>query len=113
MNRTIAHPRDSLSSPLNCPISSGRLDASSFVGMVRETYGRSLRRSHHVVVVAGLVRLLIMNDTSFLGRMEKVDLRTVWKTEAGDFTPWLATEANIALLGDTIGIDLEVEAQEK
>jgi hypothetical protein len=48
-----------------------------------------------------------------LGRLEKVDLRHVWVNEAGDFTPWLAQEENIALLGDTIGIDLEVEAQEK
>ncbi len=48
-----------------------------------------------------------------LGRLEKVDLRDAWASEAGDFTPWLALEENIALLGDTIGIDLEVEAQEK
>lgn len=48
-----------------------------------------------------------------LSRLEKVDLRDVWKTEAGDFTPWLAQEENIALLGNAIGIDLEVEAQEK
>ncbi len=48
-----------------------------------------------------------------LSRLEKVDLRDVWKTEAGDFTPWLAREENIALLGNAIGIDLEVEAQEK
>ncbi|WP_339907195.1 DUF4268 domain-containing protein [Symmachiella dynata] len=51
--------------------------------------------------------------TSNLGRLEKVELRNIWTTEAGDFTPWLAGEANIALLGDTIGIELEVEAQEK
>lgn len=48
-----------------------------------------------------------------LGRLEKVDLRDVWATEASDFTPWLAREENIALLGDTIGLELEVEAQEK
>lgn len=53
------------------------------------------------------------NSTENLGRLEKVELRNVWQSEAGDFTPWLAQEANIALLGDTIGIDLEVEAQEK
>lgn len=48
-----------------------------------------------------------------LGRMEKIELRDVWKTEAGDFTPWLAGEENLALLGDTIGLELELEAQEK
>jgi hypothetical protein len=48
-----------------------------------------------------------------LGRLQKVELREVWATEAGDFTPWLARAENIRLLGDTIGLDLEVEAQEK
>jgi hypothetical protein len=48
-----------------------------------------------------------------LGRLEKVDLRDFWLSEAGDFTPWLAEDANIALLGDAIGLELEVEAQEK
>lgn len=48
-----------------------------------------------------------------LGRLEKVELKHAWKTEAGDFTPWLATPENIELLGEAIGIDLEVEAQEK
>lgn len=47
-----------------------------------------------------------------MGRLERVDLNEAWKTEDGDFTPWLAEEENIALLGDAIGIDLEVEAQE-
>lgn len=53
-----------------------------------------------------------MSDIS-LSRLEKVELRECWKTEAGDFTPWLAQEENIALLGETIGLSLEVEAQEK
>jgi len=52
-------------------------------------------------------------DNNQLGRLEKVELREAWKTEAGDFTPWLAGDENIALLGETIGIELEVEAQEK
>lgn len=46
--------------------------------------------------------------------MEKIsDLRVVWESEAGDFTPWLAREENLMLLGDTIGIDLELNAQEQ
>lgn len=48
-----------------------------------------------------------------LGRLHKVDLRTAWESEAGDFTPWLAQEDNLALLGEAIGIDLELEAQEQ
>jgi len=49
-----------------------------------------------------------------LGRLEKItDLREVWKTEAQDFTPWLANEENLALLGETIHMDLELEAVEK
>ena len=45
--------------------------------------------------------------------MESVDLREAWKREDGNFTPWLAEEENIVLLGNAIGIDLEIEAQEK
>lgn len=48
-----------------------------------------------------------------LGRLEKIDLRDIWRTEDQDFTPWLAREDNIALLADTLGLELEVEAQEK
>ena len=51
-----------------------------------------------------------MSDFS---RLTRVQLREGWKTEAEDFTPWLAMEKNIQLLGETIGIDLEVEAVEK
>jgi hypothetical protein len=50
---------------------------------------------------------------SVLGRLEKVELRDIWKTEAQDFTPWLAGEENLALLSDTLGIDLELEAVEQ
>jgi hypothetical protein len=42
-----------------------------------------------------------------LGKIESVALRSVWKNEAYDFTPWLAE--NIELLADAIGVELEVE----
>ncbi len=47
-----------------------------------------------------------------LGRLQKVELREAWTGEATDFTPWLAQADNIALLGEAIGIELEVESQE-
>ncbi len=47
------------------------------------------------------------------GRLERVALREYWAHEALNFTPWLAREENIALLADTIGLELEVEAQEQ
>src|SRR5262245_60943715 len=48
-----------------------------------------------------------------LGRLQKVDLREAWLSECTDFTPWLAQEENLKLLGDSIGIELELESQEK
>jgi hypothetical protein len=48
-----------------------------------------------------------------LGRLEKVDPRTVWNHEAHDFTPWLAHEKNLTQLGDAIGIELELEGTEQ
>ena len=48
-----------------------------------------------------------------LGRLEKADLRTIWSSESDDFTPWLAEPENLRLLGETIGIHLELEAMEK
>jgi hypothetical protein len=48
-----------------------------------------------------------------LGRLEQVDLRQAWISEASDFTPWLALPENLALLGEAIGLELECEAQEK
>ena len=48
-----------------------------------------------------------------LGRLERVQLRDIWETEDRDFTPWLAREEHLQILGDTIGLELELEAQEK
>ena len=49
-----------------------------------------------------------------LGRLVRVDdLRTVWESESQSFTPWLAQDENISVLAETLGMGLEVEAQEK
>lgn len=48
-----------------------------------------------------------------LGRLKSVDLREIWISEAAEFTPWLARPENLEVLGETLGIELELEAQEK
>ena len=48
-----------------------------------------------------------------LGRLRKIDLREAWSSESSGFTPWLAQEQNLQLLGEAIGLDLELESQEK
>ena len=47
-----------------------------------------------------------------LGKIEKIDLRSVWKHEAHDFTKWLAQPENLAELGNAIDMELElIEAE--
>lgn len=41
-----------------------------------------------------------------LSKLEKVNLREVWKHEATDFTNWLAKPENLELLSDEIGINI-------
>jgi len=41
-----------------------------------------------------------------LSKLEKVNLREVWKHEATDFTSWLAKPENLELLSDEIGINI-------
>ena len=54
-----------------------------------------------------------MNTMDRLGKMTRItDLRSVWPHEANDFTKWLAEEENLSLLGDAIGIELELEERE-
>lgn len=47
-----------------------------------------------------------------LARLEPVPLREAWASEAGDFTPWLASPDSLKLLGEAVGLDLELETQE-
>jgi hypothetical protein len=48
-----------------------------------------------------------------LGRLARVDLRRIWTSEPGGFTPWLAREENLRLLGETLGIELELISEER
>ncbi len=48
-----------------------------------------------------------------LGTLSRVDVRDAWQNEATDFTPWLALAPNLQLLGETIGLQLELEAVER
>ena len=50
-----------------------------------------------------------MND---LRTLTPVELAEVWETEPRHFTPWLAKEENLTLLGETLGMELELDAQE-
>ena len=42
-----------------------------------------------------------------LGKLEKVDLRDVWKHEATDFSAWLALPENLDALAEQLGIEIE------
>ena len=53
---------------------------------------------------------MIPND---LGKLERIDLRTVWRNEADNFTPWLATQRNLDDLGETLGMQIEFQAREE
>lgn len=48
-----------------------------------------------------------------LGKIERVeDLRKIWSNEARDFTVWLAQDENLTMLGETVGIDINLEERE-
>lgn len=52
-------------------------------------------------------------DAQSLGKLVKIDLRDIWTSESAHFTPWLARDDNLLTLGETLGLELELEAQEK
>lgn len=54
-----------------------------------------------------------MSSVGDLGRLSRVELRDIWLSESSDFTPWLAREDNLAVLAETLGLELELEAQER
>ena len=47
-----------------------------------------------------------------IGKLEKVDLRDLWKHEERDFSAWLAQEENLAMLSDVIGVDINLIERE-
>lgn len=49
-----------------------------------------------------------MGSKLVLAKMERVALRDIWPDEARDFTPWLAGNEGIALVGNVTGLNLEV-----
>ena len=54
-----------------------------------------------------------MTAVTELSHLKEVELRDIWRTEDQHFTPWLAEEENLALLGKTLGLELELEDQER
>ena len=58
---------------------------------------------------------LIFDKTSImkLSKITEIPPRKYWQSESSDFTPWLAEEENIALLGEAISLDLEVVSREE
>jgi hypothetical protein len=50
-------------------------------------------------------------EMSSIGKLERVDLRTIWRREDADFTPWLAK--NIEYLNEVLGFDIAVEKIEE
>lgn len=46
-------------------------------------------------------------NAEHLSMLEPVNLRDVWPSESRDFTPWLAQEGNLAMLGKAVKMDLQ------
>jgi len=55
---------------------------------------------------------LTQGGTNMLGKIDRVDIRSIWKNEAADFSKWLAEDANLSMLGDEIGIRMHLIRRE-
>lgn len=51
-------------------------------------------------------------DRPPVGRLERVKPASVWKSEAGEFLPWLAAPANLSCLGAALGLALDPVGRE-
>jgi len=47
-----------------------------------------------------------------IGKLERVELRDLWKHEEYDFSAWLAEDENLAMLSDVLGIDITLIEKE-
>lgn len=47
-----------------------------------------------------------------IGKLERVELRDLWKHEEYDFSKWLAEKENLAMLSDAIGVDINLIERE-
>lgn len=47
-----------------------------------------------------------------LAKLKQVDLRELWPEEDKDFTPWLSSKDGLAVLNETLGMELELENTE-
>lgn len=52
----------------------------------------------------------MINGMYDLGQIKQVDVKSIWRNEALNFTPWLAD--NLDKLSDLIGLDLELTSRE-
>jgi hypothetical protein len=73
------------------------------------------RRAVHSLIAPGIRALDGLKGwnqsmDNALGKLLRVDPRSIWKHEAHDFTPWLVE--NIDLLGEVLGMELEVTERE-
>ncbi|UZQ30517.1 MAG: hypothetical protein OHM56_03015 [Spiroplasma phoeniceum] len=48
-----------------------------------------------------------------LGKKKEIDIRTLWKHEANDFTKWLAQEENLYLLSESLDLNLSLIERER
>lgn len=54
-----------------------------------------------------------MKPTPTISRLQRVKIRDVWPSEPQDFTPWLSSGENLALLGESIDMQLELVSTEE